>query len=275
MSLKRKAEDPPSRIAFKNPERSDLLWRKVDRRLSVYGNCRHGNLDDPLDELIFIILSAQTESYLYQMTFKSLRAAFHPWDRLLDASQEKITAVIRRGGLARKKAGQIKGALDKIVADTGQLSLDFLHALPNSEVQRYLLGLPGIGIKSAACIMMYSLARRVFPVDTHVWRVSRRLGLAAPVPKPSDVQERKLERSVPASLRYRLHVNLVSHGRQTCTTYRPKCLECILSDVCPSRSQPDLVWSNWRRARGVWAMASEHEVSKQQKNKDKSHWGAG
>ena len=243
----------------RKPKRLDLFWRKVDRRLAVYGNSRHGNLDDPLDELVFIILSAQTESYLYKETFENLKSAFQPWERLLYTSEEEIANLIRRGGLARKKAAQIKGAFCKIVADKEYLSLSFLQNQSDADVMQYLTALPGIGVKSASCIMMYSLARKVFPVDTHAWRVSRRLGVAPSVPKPTDVQERELERSIPASLRYRLHVNMVSHGQQTCTTYWPKCGECVLTDICPSSGQPDTVWSNWRRPRGVWAKAAGHQ----------------
>jgi endonuclease III len=245
----------------KKPTRKifDHFWRKIDRRLAVYGNQRHGNLDNPLDELVFIILSAQTESYLYKRTFVDLQNAFRPWESLLDASEEEIAQVIWRGGLARKKAAQIRGTFHKILADQGCLSLDFLHDLTDLEALRYLVSLPGIGNKSASCILMYSLGRRVFPVDTHVWRVARRLGLAAAVPKPSPVQERELESSIPPGLRYRLHVNLLSHGQQTCTTYWPKCGRCVLTDICSGSGRSDDVWNEWRRPRGVWAKAIDHE----------------
>lgn len=248
-NLPQDIDTKPTSRAFEN------FWRMVDGRLSVYGNQRHGNLDNPLDELIFIILSAQTESYLYNSTFLDLKSAFHPWELLLNSSEEQIAKVIWRGGLARKKASQLKGALHKIFADQGCLSLDFLHDLPDPEVMQYLTTLPGIGVKSAACVMMYSLRRQVFPVDTHVWRVSRRLGVADSVPKPTAARERALEETIPPDLRYRLHVNLLSHGQQTCTTYWPKCSECVLTDVCVSSGQPDTVWSDWRRPRGVWAKA--------------------
>jgi endonuclease III len=226
----------------------DLFWQEVDRRLSIYGNQRHDNLDDPLDELVFIMLSAQTESYLYRKTFADLQKVFSPWERLLDASEEEIYEVIWHGGLARK-----------ILVDQGCLSLGSLNDLPDAEIMQYLVSLPGIGVKSAACIMMYSLGRRVFPVDTHAWRVSRRLGVAPASPKPTDKQVRELEGSIPPELRYRLHVNLVSHGQKTCTTYWPKCESCMLTDICRSSGQPDIVWSDWRRPKGVWAKAATHE----------------
>lgn len=254
MSPRKTAEPRSPRKSPKAPE-SESLLREVDKRLTVYGNNRHYNRDDALEELVFIILSAQTESYLYRRTFDDLRARFPTWESMFEASEEEIALAIRRGGLARKKASQLKRALAKIKADTGVLSLDFLRDMSDEEAMRYLTSLAGIGNKSAACIMMYSLGRQVFPVDTHVWRVSRRLGLAPPVPKPTDTQERELELKVPRDIRFSLHVNMVSHGQQTCTTYWPKCDSCVLADICPSRDKPDQVWGRWRKPRGVWAKA--------------------
>jgi endonuclease-3 len=254
MSPRKPAESRPSSNSKKSSKEKALL-QEVDRRLTVYGNSRHHNRDDVLEELVFIILSAQTESYLYRRTFEDLLARFPTWESMLAATEDEIAVAIRRGGLAKKKASQLKRALEKIKADTGALSLEFLRELPNAEALRYLTSLAGIGNKSAACIMMYSLRRQVFPVDTHVWRVCRRLGLTPPVPKPTDVQERELESKVPPDIRYSLHVNMVSHGQQTCTTYWPKCDSCVLADICPSRNKPDEVWGQWRKPRGVWAKA--------------------
>lgn len=254
MSPRKTAAPRPTRKSPKAPE-SESFLREVDKRLAVYGNSRHHNRDDALEELVFIILSAQTESYLYRRTFDELRERFPTWKSMFEASEEEIALAIHRGGLARKKASQLKRALSKIKADTGALSLDFLRALSDEEAMRYLTSLAGIGNKSAACIMMYSLERHVFPVDTHVWRVSRRLGLTPPVPKPTDRQERELESKVPGDIRYSLHVNMVSHGQQTCITYWPKCDSCVLADICPSRNKPDQVWGRWRKPRGVWAKA--------------------
>lgn len=226
----------------------------------LYGTSRHHNRRDPFEELIFIILSAQTEWYLYRETFKDLRRRFRTRRSLLTAPEAEIVSVIQRGGLAHKKASQLKRALEKISADTGRLSLSFLRELPDDKVREYLTSLPGIGNKSASCIMMYSLDRKVFPVDTHVWRVSRRLGVAPAVPKPTVLQELELEKKVPPSIRYSLHVNLVSHGQQICTTYWPKCSECKVSKICPSRDKPDDVWGKWRKPTGVWAKALRRNV---------------
>lgn len=255
MASQKTTEDLKDSALSNHAKGEEALLREVDKRLSIYGNDTHHNRDDPLEELVFIILSAQTESYLYRQTFEDLLQRFPTWDLMLDATEDEIASVIRRGGLARKKASQLKRALSKIKEDTKKLSLEFLRELSDEEARRYLTSLPGIGIKSAACIMMYSLGRRVFPVDTHAWRVLRRLGLTPLIPKPTDAQERELESKIPEDIRYSLHVNLLSHGQQTCTTYYPRCGSCVLADICPSRDQYDDVWGQWRRPRGVWAKA--------------------
>jgi endonuclease III len=217
------------------------------------GSNPHGNQVDPLDEVVFIILSAQTESYLYRRVYDELRSAYTPWDKLATAREDAVIELIRPGGLARKKAQQLRSAFNKIIDDRGYLSLQFLKDVSDADAFSYLTSLPGVGPKSAKCVMMYSLGRDVFPVDTHVWRVSRRLGLAPGVPKPTDSQMADLEKHIPGDLRYRLHVNFVTLGQQTCRTYYPKCSTCCLSDLCPSKGSPDDVWISWRRPTGVWA----------------------
>lgn len=236
--------------------------QEVNKRLKVYGDDKHGNREDPLEELVFIILSAQTEAYSYRVVFDDLRRQFPTWNSMLKTTEKEIESVIRRGGLAHKKASQLKRALEKIQSDKSTLSLDFLRNLSDDEAKHYLMSLPGVGNKTAMCIMMYSLQRKVFPVDTHVWRISRRLGLTPQIPKPTLSQERALESKVPKNIRYSLHVNMVSHGQQTCITYWPKCSQCVLSDICPSRDKPDYVWGNWRRPSGVWAKALHDDKDK-------------
>lgn len=233
-------------------ERDDEFIREIDRRLRAYGNQRHFNKRDPFNELVFIILSAQTEYYSYHETYRALRQRFPTRESLYRASVATIASAIKAGGLSQKKAKQIKGAVRKIYKDTGRLSLAFLANWNDERTQGYLISLPGIGVKSARCIMMYSLGRNVFPVDTHVWRVSRRLGLAPSVPKPIPALENELENRIPPDIRYTLHVNMVSHGRAICTTYWPKCGQCVLQNLCPSAFKPDEVWGEWRDPQGHW-----------------------
>lgn len=235
------------------------LLREVDCRLRIYGQDRHGNLDDPLDELIFIILSDQTEEYAYVKTYKALRESSPTWEHVRREPVDNIAAAIKHGGLQNKKARHIKGTLERIKADFGELSLDGLREMSDREAIRYLESLPGISAKNARCILMYSMGRKVFPVDTHVWRICRRLGLTPPVPKPTTAQQRDLEAIVPEEIRYSLHVNMVSHGRKVCTTYWPECEECVLADICPSCGKPDEVWGKWRKPRGVWARYADQK----------------
>jgi endonuclease-3 len=244
--------------------RRNSFLRQVARRLPEVSDNPHGNHNDPLDELVFIILSAQTESYLYRRTFQDLKNAYTPWNRLLDASDGEVASIIRRGGLARKKTTQLKAAFRQILADRGRLSLSFLGRFSDEDAYNYLISLSGVGVKTAKCVMMYALRRPAFPVDTHVWRIARRLGIAPPTPKPSDAQERELESRIPKALRFDLHVNFVSLGKETCHTYFPKCDSCALSDLCPTSGKTDVVWAQWRQPRGVWAKA----ISKEAVNQD-------
>lgn len=245
----------PSPSDARRVDDMEVNVHEVDRRLTAYGTPNHHNKPDPLDELVFIILSAQTEEYTYLGTYEALRTAFPGWHGLADAPPEVVEELIRSGGLYRKKTSQIQGALRKIVEDTGRPSLDFLREWDDVRALAYLLGIPGVAQKTALCIMLYSLGRTVFPVDTHVWRVSRRLGIAPQVPKPTARHERELGALIPAEVRYSLHVNMVAHGRTTCLVYWPKCGVCPLLSICPSRGLPDYTWGRWRRPRGSWAQA--------------------
>jgi endonuclease III len=203
--------------------------------------------------MVFMILAAQTEFYGYRETYHRLQDSFRTWRQVLMARESDIARAIKYGGLARKKARQIKEALRKIVTDFGSLSLNSLRKLGDGEVEDYLNSLAGIGAKSARCIMLYSLDRQVFPVDTHTWRISRRLGLTPTVAKPTERMGRKLEEIIPPDVRFTLHVNMVSHGRKVCTPFRPKCSICPLSDICPSSGQADQIWYKWSRPGGFWA----------------------
>lgn len=233
-------------------EKSEFI-REVERRLRQYGSRSHGNPPDPIGDLIFIILSNQTEEYAFLETYEALQRRFPTWEDILLAPIDEIAEAIKPGGLYNKKAKYIKAALQKIEKDFGTLSLDALDNLNDEAAITYLKSLPGISAKSARCILMYTKHRQVFPVDTHVWRICRRLGLTPLVPKPNEAQQRELEKEIPADLRYSLHVNMVSHGRETCTTYWPKCSNCVLNDICPSKDQPDEVWGTWRNPKGGWA----------------------
>jgi len=211
------------------------LTRKAVRASKIlhatYGSPRHGNKEDPLDELIFIILSQMTTHPSFNRVFDRLKREYGMWDRVLRMPLKGLRTAIKEAGLSNQKAPRIKVILDRIRRDFGVVSLAPLRAMPDSETEEYLVSLPGVGIKTAKCVMMYSLGRQVLPVDTHVWRVALRLGLVDRCVPYTRVHE-AMEGVVPPEYRYTLHVNAVSHGRVLCTARGPKCFQCPLSSLC-------------------------------------------
>jgi endonuclease III len=186
-----------------------------------------GNKPDPLDELIFIVLTTMTQ-YGPMEIFDDLKRAFPSWDGLLgDDADVRLRATIARGGLVNQKAPQILAIARRLKADFGRVTLDPLRELDDAHCETYLCSLPRVGKKVARCVMMYSLGREVLPVDAHVLRVSKRIGLL-----PETISWAKahdaIEEVVAPDLRYALHVGLVVHGREVCTYRNPKCQECVL-----------------------------------------------
>lgn len=213
---------------------SESTVREVDARLRrAYGLSRLGNQDDPLDELVFIILSGKTQEVTYMATFAALRARYPTWGEAAEATADEIAGVIRFGGLAEKKAAAIARLLTAVVDRVGRADLSFLHGLSDADAERFLCSLPGVGPKTARCVLLYSLDRAAFPVDAHASRIVRRLGWSNHHRLTDRVQDR-LQAIVPPALRFSLHVNMVAHGRATCTEQRPRCADCVLADLCPA-----------------------------------------
>ncbi|MDP9438850.1 MAG: endonuclease III [Actinomycetota bacterium] len=190
-----------------------------------------GNKTDPLDELVYISLTRQTHEKNAARQWDALISAYPTWGMLLEASEEEIAELIADGGFSRQKARWIKQSLRLIKETRGSLSLDFLEDLDDGEAERFLCTLPGINVKSAKCVLMYSLERDVLPVDTHVRRVSERLGLLEPNLTSRRAHER-LEATVSPQHRFAYHVGAVEHGRRVCTVARPRCGECVLKHSC-------------------------------------------
>ncbi len=211
---------------------------EIDRILrAVHGTPDLGNLPDPLDELIYIILARKTRESAYQETFRRLKARFPAWEDVLNARAEAVVACVRSGGLGEKKARSIRGALETIRARFGRCTLEPLRGEADEEILEFLRSLPEIEHKSAYCVMLYSLGRRVFPVDTHVGRVLGRMApfrsLAVDVTGKDHKQlQRILPPLVPPELRHSLHVNLVLHGRTTCLPRNPRCDDCDVRKLC-------------------------------------------
>jgi endonuclease III len=210
---------------------TSLFSRAYEKLTASYPYDSLGNKANPLDELLYIVLSLRTHESGFRAAYSGFKRAFPAWAMACKASRRQIAGAIAAGGLAKQKAFRIKAALDMIQAQFGEPSLRRLKRAPVEEVERILLALPGIGAKSARCIMMYSLGFKVLPVDVHVARVSQRLGL---VPRVTHSKlHGLLERIVPPDFRYAFHVYCVQHGRRVCRGQYPQCGRCCLADICP------------------------------------------
>ena len=210
---------------------ADKLHVASARLSRQYGDPRHHNKSDPLDELIFIILSAKTAEASYLRTYDALKNAFGDWFRILDAPRGSVAHIISSGGLSEKKEAQIRALLSDIEERTGAKHLNMLSKMSTKQAEEFLTSLSGVGLKTARCVLMYSLDRDVFPVDTHVRRVLSRLGIIR-FERLSDKVQNSIQERVPSELRYKLHVNLVAHGRAICRARKPRCNSCVLSNIC-------------------------------------------
>lgn len=196
----------------------------------AYGTPGHGNKDNPLDELIYIKLSQQTNDTKFRSMYKALQERYPNWQGLAEAPIEELEEVLRPGGFHRQRAQHLKTMTAQIIQDRGRLDLSWLRGQPAAEAISYLSDLPGIGIKSAYCVAMYALGHEVLPVDIHVQRVSERLGLL-PAKLSDEKKHQFLNDLIPESKRYSYHVNCVSHGRAVCRKV-PKCQLCCLKEFC-------------------------------------------
>ncbi len=204
----------------------------------AYGCPDHNNKQDPLDELVFILLSRRTRDLSYERVYNRLKERFPHWEDLASASTAEVLRIIEEAGLGPKRASEIQANLKTIRDTLGSYSLDRLRGWNNSRIFKFLTSLRGVGPKSAYCVMMYSLGRRVFPVDTHVSRVSQRLGL---IPSGTDHKEaqEKLKEAFPERIRYSLHVNMLAHGKAVCQPRRPDCESCMIAGYCSWKRETD------------------------------------
>jgi endonuclease III len=191
-----------------------------------------GNKRNPLNELLYIVISVRTTAPSTQRTYLSFKKSFPRWEKVYSVPVNKIARVLKNAGLASQKAHHLKAILQKIKRDWGILSLNKARFLNSKLLEEYLLSLPGIGLKSARCIMMYSFNRSVFPVDSHCFRIIKRLGWIKQDSKYTTKVQDKIQELIPGKNRYRLHINLIQHGRSTCFPFRPRCNVCFLSKFC-------------------------------------------
>lgn len=203
----------------------------------MYGTPDLGNKKDPVDELVYIILSRKTREDAYQQAFEALRSRFDTWDELLAAPRAEVASLLSPSGLGDKKTTSILGALGAIRDAFGSCTLEPARGWTDDRLEEFLCALPEIHRKSAYCVMMYAFGRSVLPVDTHVGRVLARLGPYRELGLDLAGLDHKqlqaiLADLVPPNLRYSLHVNLVMHGREICRSQKPLCGECELRNLC-------------------------------------------
>ena len=187
----------------------------------------------PISVLVQTILSQNTSDTNSGSAFQALTAAFDNWEDVADADVDTIAHCIRHGGLGMIKAQRIKQALQGIVRERGQLELDFLSQLNLPDAEDWLLQLPGVGLKTARCVLLFSLGMPALPVDTHILRVSKRLGFISPKASLHEAHY-ALGELVPPEDVYKFHVLVIEHGRRTCQARHPDCQGCALKRICMS-----------------------------------------
>jgi endonuclease-3 len=197
----------------------------------TYGVPENERVSDPLDMLVQIILSQATSDTNSHRTFAALKKRFPTWERALRARTETIADTIRSGGLANQKASVIKSLLQQIREEHGTLELGFLHEMNAREAREYLKQFRGIGPKTIACTLLFACRKDVFPLDTHIFRILRRVGLIPQ--KCTDARAHEImDRLVPAGKFYSFHVNLIRHGRALCRPREPLCERCPIVEYC-------------------------------------------
>ena len=197
-----------------------------------YGLPKWNPVKRHLDVLIETILSQHTSDLNSHRAFESLLDTFGNWQNVASAPEEHIAQSIRNGGLSRVKAARIKKILQGIGNERGNLTLDFLESMSTTEARDYLISLPGVGLKTASCVLLFSLGRPSLPVDTHIFRVVKRLGLLEPNVNINAAHS-LLQNKINPTKTYQFHVHVIKHGRQVCHARWPRCSDCVLEKGCP------------------------------------------
>lgn len=216
--------------ATATPRRVRAILNRLRMR---FGELEPPRRADPVDELVLTVLSQHTSDLNAERAFEQLRAAFPTWQGVVDASTIAVADAIRSGGLADSKSPRIQAILREVRDREGAFDLSSLRALSDADARAYLTSLPGVGPKTAAVVLSFALGRDAIPVDTHVHRVSKRLGLVPPNVS-AERADRLLHELVPDGLRTPLHVALIRLGREICKAPIPRCRQCPLKDLCPT-----------------------------------------
>jgi endonuclease-3 len=203
----------------------------LDRLLAAYGPQAHRSLP-ALDELILTVLSQNTSDLNCGRAYRAMRARYPCWEDVLAADLPELVEVLRPGGLANQKAPRIQAILARLAGSEHGLDLEWLSQLEPAEAMSFLTTLPGVGAKTASCVLLFSLRMPVMPVDTHVHRIALRLGLIPPR-TTADAAHPLLTALTPPGRMLEAHLLLIEHGRRTCKARRPLCEQCVLLDLCP------------------------------------------
>ena len=205
----------------------------IEKLSAIYGEFEQTPRYNALDELIFTVLTQHTSDLNAERAFDRLRETIPTWEEVMVADQQVIADAIFHGGMSNQKSKRIKDILASILERHGELEIEFLRDYGLEDARKWLVELPGVGPKTAAVVMAFALGMPAFPVDTHIHRVSKRLGLIEEK-TTADAAHEIMERQVRPELRFQLHMQLITHGRQICKARRPLCGECPLSADCPS-----------------------------------------
>ena len=220
-----------------NTKPDTLAPQEILTRLAPeYGSLSWGPRREPVSELVVTILSQHTSDVNAERAFSQLMTTLGSLETVAQADAEAIAHCIRSGGLAQVKAPRIKAVLNLVLEERGALNLDFLRELPLAKAKAWLTALPGVGPKTAAVVLCFSLGMPAMPVDTHVHRVAKRLGLIGNRASANQAHD-LLESVVPPEDVYRFHVYLITHGRRVCRAQRPLCKSCALANGCPTRRE--------------------------------------
>jgi endonuclease-3 len=219
-----------TRAGWRGPTRARVA-RIRERLAGVYGVPVAGPHGHPIAELVLTVLSQSTNDRNRDVAYLRLRERFPVWEAVRDAPTEEVEEAIRPGGISKVKSARIQAIL-RAIGDP--LDLDWMEHAPVAESQAYLCALPGVGRKTAACVLLFAFGLRDVPVDTHVSRVGMRLHLLRPGAPFAELHDAMLALTPPGA-ELELHVNLLRHGRRTCHAQRPACGACALRRMCPSR----------------------------------------
>ena len=218
-------------VEIDNLKEKQATYRKIAPLLEEKYGRKHWKRHDGMDELISCILSQSTTDANRDRGFEALKAQYPTWEQVHHAPEGELVETIRPAGLANSKAPYIQGSLEGIFEERGEYNIDFIEDMPVEEAKDWLQKLPGVGPKTAAIVLCFGYNRPAFPVDTHVHRVGKRIGLLPPKISANKAHEH-MEQIVPPEEYYAFHLQLIYHGRAICKARSPKCEECPIQQYC-------------------------------------------